>query len=960
MVEETDILIAKIKEQNDKVRALKIQKADKALIDAETIVLNDLKGQLAALKAEQTAGGEEGAADKGKKKEAKESFTLKTPKGTKDYNDKEMAIREKVFSTITTVFKRHGAVAIDTPVFELKEILSGKYGDDSKLIYDLKDQGGEECSLRYDLTVPFARFLAMNGKEYQNFKRYHIAKVYRRDQPAMTKGRMREFYQCDFDIAGNYDPMVADAEILRIVCEALTALDLGKYTIKINHRKILDGIFEICGVPADKIRSISSAVDKLDKVGPSHPSFFSFSSLHFISDSLGPAQLPWEDVRKEMTEEKGLTPASADAIGEYVKFKGGRDLLERLVTDSKLMENESIKKGLEDMELLFTYLEVLGVMDKMSFDLSLARGLDYYTGIIYEAVTEKSAPPKLAEGQKPSTKKDTDELDESTVGVGSIAAGGRYDDLVGMFSGKNKKGEANLKIPCVGVSIGVERIFSILLAKHRIEEIKSNEAEVLVVVAYGGLLEERMKIATELWDAGIKAEYLFKVKPKLQPQWDACDKHQIPLAVILGPDELARGEVRIKDMRAKDNTQGPGDIVQLTNVVQEVQKRLAAARAPKTPARNLPTRVPPQVPDPSEFPELKNDLILRAARGEKVERTPIWIMRQAGRYLPEFRALRVEHDFFSICRTPELACKLTLQPIDRYGELLDAAIIFSDILVIPQALGMEVEMIPGKGPSFPSPLDKPADLARLLNEVDVAASLGYVYEAITMTRKALDGRVPLLGFIGAPWTLMAYMIEGGGSKNLSKAKAWLFDYPEESHRLLQKITDVAVEFLVGQIKAGAQMVQVFESWGGELGPSDFTTFALPYIRQISSRVKESLIAQSFSPVPMTIFAKGSWYALDQLASSNYEVISLDWTVPPKYAQSVVGDRVTLQGNMDPNRLFAGAEAVSVAATEMVRAFGREARYIANLGHGIMPGVDPDILKVYLETVRDVSLEIRKD
>lgn len=390
-------------------------------------------------------------------------------------------------------------------------------------------------------------------------------------------------------------------------------------------------------------------------------------------------------------------------------------------------------------------------------------------------------------------------------------------------------------------------------------------------------------------------------------------------------------------------------------------------------------------------------------------------MRQAGRYLPgtyinmskhfvilrsnllviatlnllEFRALRVEHDFFSICRTPELSCKLTLQPIDRYGELLDAAIIFSDILVIPQALGMEVEMIPGKGPSFLSPLEKPADLARLLEEVDVTASLGYVYEAITMTRKALDGRVPLLGFIGAPWTLMAYMIEGGGSKNLSKAKAWLFDYPEESHKLLQKITDIAVEFLVGQIKAGAQvcdclsstspevakliirycaessplsfqMVQVFESWGGELSPSDFTTFALPYIRQISSRVKESLTAQSFSPVPMTIFAKGTWYALDQLASSNYEVVSLDWTVPPEYARSVVGDRVTLQGNMDPNRLFAGAEAVRAAATEMVRAFGREARYIANLGHGIMPGVDPDILKVYLETVRDVSLEIRND
>ncbi|RUS14467.1 uroporphyrinogen decarboxylase, partial [Jimgerdemannia flammicorona] len=322
-----------------------------------------------------------------------------------------------------------------------------------------------------------------------------------------------------------------------------------------------------------------------------------------------------------------------------------------------------------------------------------------------------------------------------------------------------------------------------------------------------------------------------------------------------------------------------------------------------------------------------------------------------------FRALRVEHDFFSICRTPELACKLTLQPIDRYAGLLDAAIIFSDILVIPQAMGMEVELIAGKGPSFPRPLEVPADMARLVTNVDVTASLGYVYEAITKTRRALDGRVPLLGFIGAPWTLMAYMIEGGGSKNLSKAKTWLFDYPEESHQLLGRITDVAVEFLVGQIKAGAQMVQVFESWGGELGPGDFTAFSLPYIRQISTRVRSSLAAQSLPAVPMTIFAKGSWYALDQLADSGYDVVSLDWTVDPAYALSVTKGRVTLQGNMDPTRLFAGEKAIRQAAREMVKGFGKEARYIANLGHGILPGVDPEALRAYLEEVRDVSLEI---
>lgn len=202
------------------------------------------------------------------KEEKKSSFQLKVPKGTKDWDGKDMVIRDKIFNTITEVFKRHGAITIDTPVFEMKEILSGKYGEDSKLIYDLADQGGELCSLRYDLTVPFARWLAMNPT-IQAIKRYHIAKVYRRDQPAMTKGRMREFYQCDFDIAGQYDPMLPDAEILRITTEIFEALGWkGRYTIKLNHRKILDGIFAVCGVPADKIRTISSAVDKLDKVKP--------------------------------------------------------------------------------------------------------------------------------------------------------------------------------------------------------------------------------------------------------------------------------------------------------------------------------------------------------------------------------------------------------------------------------------------------------------------------------------------------------------------------------------------------------------------------------------------------------------------------------------------------------------------------------------------------------------------
>ncbi|KAI7820294.1 uroporphyrinogen decarboxylase [Gamsiella multidivaricata] len=355
------------------------------------------------------------------------------------------------------------------------------------------------------------------------------------------------------------------------------------------------------------------------------------------------------------------------------------------------------------------------------------------------------------------------------------------------------------------------------------------------------------------------------------------------------------------------------------------------------------------------FPPLKNDLILRAARGEKTERAPVWVMRQAGRYLPEFRAERVENDFFKICRTPELATKVTLQPIDRYDGLLDASIIFSDILVIPQAMGMTVEMVPGKGPHFPDPLVHPSEMpAKLKEKVDVYQELQYVFDAITMTRHALDGRVPLIGFVGAPWTLMAYMIEGGGSKTLSKAKEWIFKHPKASHELLNRITDVCVEFLVGQVRAGAQMLQVFESWGGELGPHDFEQFSLPYLAQIAKRVKAALGSEA---VPMTVFAKGSWYALEQLSEIGYETVSLDWTHDPVQAKALTKGRVTLQGNMDPNVLYGGDEAIVAAVERMVRGFGSTGRYIANLGHGILPTVPVEAMELFLKTVHRVGLEV---
>ncbi|PWN19254.1 putative HEM12-uroporphyrinogen decarboxylase [Microstroma glucosiphilum] len=386
-----------------------------------------------------------------------------------------------------------------------------------------------------------------------------------------------------------------------------------------------------------------------------------------------------------------------------------------------------------------------------------------------------------------------------------------------------------------------------------------------------------------------------------------------------------------------------------------------------------------------QFPGLRNDLILRAARGQHTERAPVWIMRQAGRYLPEFRKLRESHDFFTCCRTPSLACEITLQPIRRYSGLLDAAIIFSDILVVPQAMGLEVEMLPQKGPHFPDPLETPKDMDRLHKKIDVNKELGYVYEAITMTRKELAGEVPLIGFCGAPWTLMAYMIEGGGSKGFEKAKRWLFDYPEESKVLLQKIADVCADFLVGQVKAGAQMVQVFDSWAGELSPANFRTFSLPYLRSIASTVNERLACSSTACVPMIIFAKGALgHSLPEISRAGYDVVALDWTVEPAVARRVVdlatpgsaakiskgaadneaAHRIALQGNMDPSVLYASKEAIEKEVERMLRSkkggFGGEGAYIANLGHGITPGVDPENLKAYLKAIHRISREINSE
>lgn len=350
----------------------------------------------------------------------------------------------------------------------------------------------------------------------------------------------------------------------------------------------------------------------------------------------------------------------------------------------------------------------------------------------------------------------------------------------------------------------------------------------------------------------------------------------------------------------------------------------------------------------SAFPDLKNDRLLRAARGESVDKIPVWIMRQAGRYLPEFRELRSKYDFFTICQTPALACEATLQPIRRFDDL-DAAIIFSDILVIPQALGMVVEMKPGVGPVLPNPLVKPDDIKSLKFPVNIKEALGYVMEAITLTRNKLEGKVPLIGFSGAPWTLMCYMVEGGGSKTMSKAKLWLYQYRTKSQELLNIITDTVSDYLVEQVRAGAQLLQVFESSAEYLGPELFNQFALPYITKINKTVKDKLKQEGLEKVPMTIFAKGAHYALEELANIGYEVVGIDWTVDPVQARKCVGPNITLQGNLDPCALYARPSDLIEYTCKMLNKFGKS-RYIANLGHGIYPDMDPEHVKTFLKEV----------
>jgi uroporphyrinogen decarboxylase len=336
---------------------------------------------------------------------------------------------------------------------------------------------------------------------------------------------------------------------------------------------------------------------------------------------------------------------------------------------------------------------------------------------------------------------------------------------------------------------------------------------------------------------------------------------------------------------------------------------------------------------------LKNDLLLRAAKGQEVERAPVWLMRQAGRILPEYRATRSKaKNFIEFVKNPELACEVTIQPVDILG--VDAAIIFSDILVIPEAMGLPYQMIEAKGPWFENTIKTKADIDNL--RIAEAGDLDYVIKALQLTKKELNDRVPLIGFAGAPWTIFAYMIEGSGSKTFSKAKQFLYTQPELAHQLLEKITQSTINYLKGQVAAGANILQLFDSWAGVLSEQMFYEFSLKYM---------SKICDALSPlVPITVFAKDAHYAVQKISETSCHSIGLDWTIDPLTGLKQSGNK-TLQGNADPCLLYADEKKIIEETHIMLKAFGKH-RYICNLGHGLYPDIDKAKVKFFVDVVKE--------
>ena len=337
---------------------------------------------------------------------------------------------------------------------------------------------------------------------------------------------------------------------------------------------------------------------------------------------------------------------------------------------------------------------------------------------------------------------------------------------------------------------------------------------------------------------------------------------------------------------------------------------------------------------------IKNDLFLKALKGESVERPPVWMMRQAGRYLPEFMEIRKKYDFFTRCQTPELAAEITVQPIRRFG--MDAAILFSDILVIPQAMNIPFEMKEGLGPYLPKPIRSQKDVDQTIVP-DIQETLGYVMDAIKLTKEMLNNEIPLIGFAGSPWTILCYCVQGQGSKTFDKAKEFCFTQPIASHTLLQKITDTTIAYLKEKVKAGVDVVQIFDSWGGMLSPVDYQEFSWKYIQQIIEALKED--------APVISFAKGAWYALEEMSRSNVSALGVDWTITPQIARKFTNNSITLQGNLDPTRLLSPPKEIKKLVTNMIDDFGKD-QYIVNLGHGILPNIPLDHVQAFIDAVKE--------
>lgn len=343
--------------------------------------------------------------------------------------------------------------------------------------------------------------------------------------------------------------------------------------------------------------------------------------------------------------------------------------------------------------------------------------------------------------------------------------------------------------------------------------------------------------------------------------------------------------------------------------------------------------------------KLQNDLILRAAKGEAIERYPVWLMRQAGRILPEYRAVRSKlSGFKELVETPEFASEVTIQPVDLLG--VDAAIIFSDILVVPEAMGLEYQMIEQKGPWFEKTIKTEADLKYAEFDFDVEDRLSYVMEALKLTAKNLDGRVPLIGFAGAPWTILCYMVEGHGSKTFSESRKLLYTNPKLAHELLDRITTVTINYLKAQVKAGANMLQLFDSWAGILGKEQYTTFGLHYIQKIVNAIDE---------VPVTIFSKGAYASIEDIAKSNCNTVGLDWNMDMQAVRKAVGETRTLQGNLDPCALYGSHKEVELSTKNMLDTFTSN-RHIVNLGHGVYPDIDPDKVRTFINTVKAYDIK----